>query len=117
MRGLVRAVGWPMDDGWFGGYLHDLDDGAGELGGGALGVVLPLEDAVEELAALAELHDEVHAVVVLARLAQAHHPAPARLRHAPRDLHLAPHVVRVEPGAAQEQPLPPDRLARQGLPR
>jgi len=29
----------------------------------------------------------------------------------------SPHVVRVGPGAAQQQALPPDRLARQRLPR
>ena len=121
---MIDEAGMALDDpsgmvdhGRTGDYLHDLDDGAGELGGGALGVVLPLEDAVEELAALAELHDEVHAVVVLARLAQPHHPALAELRHAARDLHLPPHVVRVGPGPAQQQALPPDRLARQRLPR
>ena len=66
----------------------DLNDGAGELGGGALGVVLPLEDAVEELSALAELHDEVQAIIVLAHLAQPQHPTVAELRHAVRDLHF-----------------------------
>jgi hypothetical protein len=39
--------------------LHDLSDGAADLGGGLLGVVAAGEDAVEELAALAELHDQV----------------------------------------------------------
>ena len=68
----------------------ELNDGAGELGGGALGVVLPLEDAVEELSALAELHDEVQAIIVLAHLAQPQHPAVAELRHAARDLHFPP---------------------------
>ena len=68
----------------------DLDDGAGELGGGALGVVLPLEDAVEELSALAELHDEVQAIVVLAHLAQPQHPAVTELQHVARDLHFPP---------------------------
>jgi len=110
--GLARAGHGRTD-----GYLHDLDNGAGELGGGAFRVMLALEDAVEELATLAELHDEVHTFVVLARLAQAHHPARAGLRHAPHDLHLAPHVVRVGPDAPQEQPLPPERLACQSLPR
>jgi len=93
--------------------MHDLDDGAGE-------VVLMLEDAVKELAALAELHDEVHVVVVLARTPRAGTPPCPRacFRHAPRDLHLALHVVvRVGPGAPKEQPLPSERLARQGLPR
>jgi hypothetical protein len=41
--------------------MDDLDDGASDIGGGALGVVPPRDDAVEELAALAELHDEVDA--------------------------------------------------------
>ena len=52
--------------------LDDLDYGAGDIGGGALGVVSPRDDAVEELAALAELHDEVDGALVLARLPQGH---------------------------------------------
>jgi hypothetical protein len=98
------------------GYLHDLDDGASELGGGALGVVPAREDAIEELAALAELHDEVHPVGVLAGVAEPHHGAP-ELRHAPRDLHLPAHVDGVGARAAQQQAPPPDGLARQRLPR
>uniref|UniRef100_A0A0D9ZES0 Uncharacterized protein n=1 Tax=Oryza glumipatula TaxID=40148 RepID=A0A0D9ZES0_9ORYZ len=47
-------------------HLNHLDDGARDGGGGALGVVAPRDDPVEELAALAELHDEVHVVLVLA---------------------------------------------------
>ncbi|KAL5647820.1 hypothetical protein ACJX0J_042175, partial [Zea mays] len=36
--------------------LDDLDNGAGDIGGDALGVVPPRDGAVEELAALVELH-------------------------------------------------------------
>jgi hypothetical protein len=52
--------------------LDDLDDSAGDIGGGTLGVVPPRDNAVEELAALAELHDEVDGALVLARLPQGH---------------------------------------------
>ena len=96
--------------------LDDADDGAGELGGGALGVVAAGEDAVEELAALAELHDEVDAVGVLAGVAEPHHGvgAGAEGGDAAEDLHLPPHVLGV--AAAPAPPLPADRLAGQGLP-
>jgi hypothetical protein len=91
-------------------HLHDLDDGAHDAGGGALGVVPPGDDAVEELAALADLHDEVHGVRVLERLAQAHHVGVGR--HRPHDGHLPPHVLHVH--AAAELALA-DGLARQQL--
>jgi hypothetical protein len=52
--------------------LDDLDDGVGEIGGGALGVVPPRDDAVEELTTLVDLHDKVDDALVLARLPQGH---------------------------------------------
>jgi hypothetical protein len=61
-----------MDDAVLMAELDDLDDDAGDIGGGALGVVPLRDDAVEELAALVELHDEVDGALVLARLPQGH---------------------------------------------
>uniref|UniRef100_A0A0E0BQM1 Uncharacterized protein n=1 Tax=Oryza glumipatula TaxID=40148 RepID=A0A0E0BQM1_9ORYZ len=92
--------------------LDDVHDGAHDGGGGALGVVAAGDDAVEELAALADLHDEVDGVGVLERLPEPHHVGVRRQR--PHDGHLPPHVLHVH--AAPELPLA-DRLARQPLPR
>ena len=74
------------------------------------------EDAVEELAALAQLHHQVHALGVLAGLAEPHHGAACTLqrRHAPPDLHLPLHVLGV--GGAT-QPLAAGGLAGQRLAR
>ena len=44
--------------------LDDFDDGFDDGGGGALGVMAARDNAIEELAALAELHDEVNGAVV-----------------------------------------------------
>lgn len=46
-------------------HADDLGDGPGDGGRSALGVVSAGDDAVEELATLAELHDEVDVVGVL----------------------------------------------------
>lgn len=45
--------------------VHDGDDLAADYGGGALGVVTAGDDPIKELAAGAELHDEVDGVAVL----------------------------------------------------
>ena len=50
-------------------HLDDSNDDPGELGGLPLGVVALLHDPVEELAAGAELHDEMHGDGVLVRAA------------------------------------------------
>ena len=91
-------------------YLYDLHDGADDAGGGALRVVAARDDAVEELAALADLHDEVHGVAVLEGLAQAHDAGV--VRQGAHDGHLPPHVLDVD--AAAELALA-DGLARQHL--
>jgi hypothetical protein len=92
--------------------VHDLDDGAEQRSGGALGVVAPGDDAVEELAAGTELHDEVHGALVLVRALELHH---ARLAgQVVHDLHLAPHVLHVLLGG--QLPLA-DGLAREPVPR
>jgi hypothetical protein len=44
--------------------LNDADDDPGELGGLPLGVVAFLHNPVEQFAAAAELHDEVHILMV-----------------------------------------------------
>lgn len=48
--------------------LHDLDDSAGDIGSGTLRALPPRDDAIEELAVLVELHDDVHGALVLARI-------------------------------------------------
>uniref|UniRef100_A0A804LJV8 Uncharacterized protein n=1 Tax=Zea mays TaxID=4577 RepID=A0A804LJV8_MAIZE len=74
--------------------LDDHDDGAGDIGGGALGVVPLRDDAVQELAALAELHDEVDGALVPARLPQGHDArALGQVAH---DGHLPAHVLHVD---------------------
>lgn len=93
-------------------YLNDLHDGAHDGGRGALGVVPSGHDLVEELAALADLHDEVHGLVVLEHVPQPDHVGV--LRQAAHDLHLAPDVLHVE---AAPQPLLRDGLAGERLPR
>jgi hypothetical protein len=90
--------------------LHDLDDGANDGGGLALCVVSAGDDAVEELAALADLHDEVDGVSVLERLAQAHDVRVRR--HGAHDGHLPAHVLDID--AAPQLALA-DGLARQQL--
>ena len=71
-------------------HRHDL---AAEIGGGALGVVSLGDDAVEELAAGAELHDEVDGVAILVGRLELHDVAVAgQVVH---DLHLPPDVLDV----------------------
>ena len=60
----------PMHDAHGVAHLDDADDDPGELGGLPLGVVAPLHDPVEELAAGAKLHDEVHGHGVLVGAAE-----------------------------------------------
>ena len=92
--------------------LHDLHDRPRDGRGGALGVPSPGDDPVEELPSLAELHDEVDSVVVLARLAERHDAgAPRQVAH---DRHLAADVLDVDGGP--QLPLR-DALAGQQLPR
>jgi len=50
--------------------LHDLHNRPSDSGSSALGVVTASDDPVEELAALAELHDEVNRIVVLTGFAE-----------------------------------------------
>lgn len=91
--------------------LNDLHDRPHDRGRGALRVMPPRDDAVEELAPLAELHHEVHGALVLARLPEAHDArAPGEVAH---DRDLAAHVIDVHRGA--QLPLR-DRLAREQLP-
>lgn len=77
--------------------LHDFDNGSGDGGGGALGVVATRHDTVEELAALAELHDEVNGIVVLVRVLQRHNVRV--FGQVPHDLHLPPHVLDIYRGS------------------
>jgi len=73
-----------------------VDDGdylAAERRGGALGVVAPGDDAVEELPSLAELHDEVDRVAVLVGAPELDDVAVAR--EVVHDLHLPAHVLDV----------------------
>jgi hypothetical protein len=83
------------------------NDRSDELRGGTLGVVALGDDAVEELAAGAELHDEVHEEGVLVGAADADDVGV--LGEVVHDLDLAPHVLVVLP--AQQLALG-DGLAR-----
>uniref|UniRef100_A0A0A9CV70 CDPK n=1 Tax=Arundo donax TaxID=35708 RepID=A0A0A9CV70_ARUDO len=87
--------------------LHHPDDRPDKLCSRTLGVVALSDDAVEELAAGAELHDEVHEESVLIRAADADDVGV--LGEVMHDLDLAPHVLVVL--AAQQLALG-DGLAR-----
>jgi len=108
----VLGLEVPVDHAVAVAELHDLDDGAGDRGRRALRVVAPGDDAVEQLPSLAELHDEVHGAVVLARLPQGHDAGA--LGQVPHDGHLPPHVLHVH--GRPQLPLG-DGLAGQQLPR
>ena len=92
--------------------LDDGDDGAEEAGGLALGEVAFGDDAVEELAALAEVHDEVDGGGVLVGALDANDVGV--LGEMVHYLNLTPHVLVVL--GAQQFPLG-DGLASQLLPR
>jgi hypothetical protein len=141
----VLGLEVPVDDPVGVAQAHDIDDGAEDGRRGALRVVPARDDAVEELAALAELHDEVHGAggVLAAGLAEPHHGAAAAGRHAPHDGHLPLDVRRVRRrcrvlpgccwgrsgsvvgrtgpqaagGGSARPAVPPDGLARERLPR
>lgn len=73
--------------------MHDGDDLPAERGGGPLGVVALGDDPVEELPALAELHDEVDGVAVLVHVPELDDVAVAG--EVVHDLDLAADVVGV----------------------
>jgi len=50
--------------------LNDFDDGLGDGGGGAFGLVASGHDAIKELPTHAELHDEMHDIIVLVGILQ-----------------------------------------------
>jgi hypothetical protein len=91
---------------------HHLRHGPGRGGRGALRVPAARDDAVEQLAAVAELHDQVHGVGVLVGGPQAHERRVVGQRR--HDGHLPAHVRDVHRRA--QAPLG-DGLARQSLPR
>jgi len=91
--------------------LHNLHNGLYQLRRLSLTVVALLDDPVEELAALAELHDEVHGGGVLVGALDANHVSV--LRQVVHYLNLPPHVLVVL--LAQKLPLR-NRLARELLP-
>jgi hypothetical protein len=95
-----------------GTYQDDFHDGAHDAGCCTLGVVPAGDNAVKKLAALADLHDEVHGVGVLERLSQAYDVGVLGQR--PHDGHLTPDVLDVD--AAAQLPLA-DGLAREHLAR
>jgi len=76
------------------------------------GVVASGHDVVKELLALAELHDEMHGIVVLVGILQSHDVQ--MLWQVAHDLHLPPDVVNVY---RRSKLLLRDRLACQLLPR
>ncbi|KAL5205355.1 hypothetical protein ABZP36_033564, partial [Zizania latifolia] len=88
-------------------------DGAGELGGGALGVVGASKDAVEELAALTELHDEVDAIGVLVELQTSLGRTTAPSADSRR---MQISTSRRTSSASPSHQRLADRLANQGLP-
>lgn len=73
--------------------VHNGDDLAAEYGSGALGVVTFGDDPVKELAAGAELHDEVHGVTVLEGALELDDVAVAR--EVVHDLDLPPDIFDV----------------------
>jgi len=91
-------------------HPDNLGDGACHGSGGALAVVTAGDNPVEELASLAELHDEVDVLVVLVGCLQLHYVGVLRQRG--HDGDLAAHVFDVHGGS--ELPLG-NRLAGQGL--
>jgi len=77
--------------------LDDFDDGFEDGGGGALGVVAARDNSVEELAALAELHDEVNGIVVFEGVLE---PDDVGVfGQVPHDLHLPPHILDINGGS------------------
>ncbi|WVZ69614.1 hypothetical protein U9M48_018379, partial [Paspalum notatum var. saurae] len=102
----------PVEDPHGVAAVHDGDDLAAERCGGALGVVAPGDDAVEELPALAELHDEVDGVSVLVCAAELDDVAVAR--EVVHDLHLPAHVLDV---VAVDELAGGDGLAGEAPPR
>lgn len=100
-RGIVVLVGEqevlglevPVHDPEGVARLDDPDDDPREIRGLALGEVAPLDDPVEELASLAELHDDVDVDLVLVGPFNGDDvPVPAKVVH---DLDLAAHVLDV----------------------
>jgi len=89
----VLGLEIPVEDAHGVAAVDDGDDLAAERGGGALGVVALGDDAVEELPALAELHDEVDRVPVLVGSPELDDVAVAR--EVVHDLHLPAHVLDV----------------------
>lgn len=71
-------------------HRHDL---AAQVGGGTLGVMAFGDDPIEELAAGAELHDEIDGVTVLVSSFQLHDVTVAG--EVVHDLHLPPDVIDV----------------------
>ncbi|RDX74389.1 hypothetical protein CR513_45876, partial [Mucuna pruriens] len=92
----VLGLEVPMHDAIVVTHLDNLSDGAGNVGSGALAVVSPGDNPVEELAALAELHDEVDVLVVLVGGLELDDVGVLRQRG--HDGNLAPHVFDVHGG-------------------
>ena len=90
--------------------VHHRHDLAAGVGGGALGVVALGDNPVEELAASAELHDEIDGVAVLVGALELHDVAVAG--EVVHDLDLAPDVVDV---VTVHELARCDRLARELL--
>jgi hypothetical protein len=105
----VLGLEVPVHDAQRVARLHDADDDARDLGGLALGEVPPVDDAVEELAALAELHHDVDVERVLVGALDGDDALVAG--EVVHDLDLAPHVVDVLGG---EQLALGDGLAGEG---
>jgi hypothetical protein len=107
----VLGLEIPMEDPHGVAAVDDGDDLAAERGGGSLGVVALGYDAVEELPALAELHNKVDRVPVLVCSPELDDVAVAR--EVVHDLHLPAHVLNVV--AVDELPRG-DGLAGEALP-
>lgn len=77
--------------------LDNFDDGFDDGCGGALGVVAARDNAVEELATLAELHDEVNSTVVFECVLERDDVGVfGQVSH---DLHLPPHILDINGGS------------------
>jgi len=76
--------------------LNDFDNGFGDSGGGAFGVVATRNDAIEELSTFAKLHNEMNGIVVLIGVLQ--RDDIGMLRQVAHDLNLPPDILDVDGG-------------------
>ena len=80
-----------MDDPHVVAVCHDANDHTDQRRRVMLGVAALLDDRVEQLSAVADIHGEAHVALVLVDPADAHDVGMSR--KVVHDLHLAAHVI------------------------